>query len=88
MRSGFCKTKHGTIRGYTPSEYAGVSPDNRLTITPYCDTFLYVVAAQQDVARSSGQPIRAYAGVPVTIEFPGVGNMNDTEIEIYNADYI
>ena len=88
MRSGFCKTKHGTIRGYTPSEYAGVSPDNRLTITPYCDTFLYVVAAQQDVARSSGQPIRAYAGVPVTIEFPGIGNMNDTEIEIYNADYI
>jgi len=88
MRSGFCKTKHGTIRGYTPSEYAGVAPENRITVTPYADTFIYVVAAQQDVARLNGEPIRAYAGVPVTLEFPSIGNMNDTEIEIYNADYL
>ena len=88
FRSGFCKVKHGTIRGYTPNDYAGVTPANALTITPYIDMFLYVVAAQQDVTLNNGQPIRAAAGVPVLIEFPQIGNMNDTEIEIYNADYL
>lgn len=88
FRSGFCKTKHGTIRGYTPNDYAGVTPSNTLTVTPYADTFLYIVAAQQDVTLNNGQPIRAYAGVPVTVSFPQVGSLNDTEIEIYNADYL
>lgn len=82
MRSGFCRTAKGIIRGYTPAEYKGVAPANTMTITPYCNTFIYFDVAQQT------QYVRAYAGVPVTLEFPEIGSMNDTEINIYNADFI
>lgn len=82
MRSSFCKNSQGIIRGYTPTNYAGVTPENKMTITPYCDTFIYV-----DVAQQSHQ-VRGYAGVPVTLTFTDIGSMNDTEISIYNADFI
>ena len=88
MRSGFCKVNKGTLRGYTPTEFAGVQPKNRLTITPYVDTWVYIEAAQQDVTISNGTKVRAYAGVPVVIDFDQIGSMNDTEISIYNADFI
>lgn len=77
----YCTSNTGTIRGYTPTQWDGVTPASTITITPYCDMFVVVKAG------SIISKVRAYAGNPVTIDL-GVPAMNDTEIYPYNAPFI
>ena len=71
----------GTIRGYTPTEYAGVKPESKMTITPYCDLWVTVKAGSGTVQK------RATAGEAVELSL-GVSSMNDTEIYVRNAGFI
>lgn len=77
----YCTSNTGTIRGYTPTSWGGITPASKITITPYCDMFVVVKAG------SITSKVRAYAGVPVEIDL-GVPAMNDTEIYPYNAPFI
>ena len=77
----YCTSNTGTIRGYTPTAWGGITPASKITITPYCDMFVVVKAG------SITSKVRAYAGVPVEIDL-GVPAMNDTEIYPYNATFI
>lgn len=77
----YCTSNTGTIRGYTPTAWGGITPASKITITPYCDMFVVVKAG------SITSKVRAYAGVPVEIDL-GVPAMNDTEIYPYNAPFI
>lgn len=77
----YCTSNTGTIRGYTPTTWGGITPASKITITPYCDMFVVVKAG------SITSKVRAYAGVPVQIDL-GVPSMNDTEIYPYNAPFI
>ena len=77
----YCTSNTGTIRGYTPTAWGGITPASKITITPYCDMFVVVKAG------SITSKVRAYAGVPVEIDL-GVPSMNDTEIYPYNAPFI
>ncbi len=77
----YCTSNTGTIRGYTPTAWGGITPASKITITPYCDMFVVVKAG------SITSKVRAYAGIPVEIDL-GVPSMNDTEIYPYNAPFI
>lgn len=70
-----------TIRGYTPSEWQGVEPKSKMTITPYSDLWVTVKAGSVTVQK------RAKAGEAVEINL-GNSSMNDTEIYVRAAGFI
>lgn len=70
-----------TIRGYTPTNWAGVKPDGTFHITPYADTYVSVLYGSNPVK------VRGKRGQTYTIECP-ITAMNDTEVYIYNASII
>ena len=79
--SSYATSIKGTLRCYTPSEWSGIQPESKMTITPYYDTFVVIKAGSITTKE------RAYAGQPVEINL-GVQQMNDTEVYLYNAEYI
>ena len=79
--SSYATKTQGTIRCYTPSEWSGVEPKSVMNLTAYYDTFITVKAG------SSTSQIRANAGQEVELKL-GVSQMNDTEVYIYNSEFI
>ena len=69
-----------SFRGYTPTEWSGVKPSGLVTITPYTDMFINILAG------STAYRERAYAGKPVEIDVSAA--LNDTEIYLRNAGWI
>lgn len=70
-----------TIRGYTPTDWEGVKPESKITITPYSDLWVTVKAGSATVQK------RAAAGEAVELNL-GNSAMNDTEIYVRNAGFI
>ncbi len=70
-----------TIRGYTPSDWSGVKPESKMTITPYSDLWVTVKAGSVTVQK------RAKAGEAVELNL-GDSSMNDTEIYVRAAGFI
>ena len=69
-----------SFRGYTPSTWAGVQPSGILSITPYTDMYINILAG------STSYRQRAYAGVPITMDLSAA--LNDTEIYLRHAPWI
>lgn len=69
-----------SFRGYTPTEWSGVKPSGLVTITPYTDMFINILAG------STAYRERAYAGKPVEIDVSAA--LNDTEIYLRNAGWV
>lgn len=69
-----------TIRGYTPTVWEGVRPDGTFHIMPYADT--YVVCRFGSALYKQ----RAKRGQVYTVTHNG--QMNDTEVYVYNASVI
>ena len=69
-----------SFRGYTPSQWAGVEPNGLLTIVPYTDMWINMLAGSTPYRQ------RAYAGQPVQIDISA--SLNDTEIYLRNAQWI
>ena len=72
-----------TLRCYTPAEYEGVTPQNKLTLTPYADMYLVIRAGS-----TLSDPIRAKRGRTYEISFDAIGSLNDTEVYVYSASRI
>lgn len=70
-----------TIRGYTPSEWSGIKPESKMTVTPYSDLWVTVKAGSVTVQK------RAKAGEAVELNL-GNSSMNDTEIYVRAAGFI
>lgn len=70
-----------TIRGYTPTNWAGVKPDGTFHIIPYADTYVSVLYGSNPVK------MRGKRGQTYTVECP-IAAMNDTEVYVYNASII
>ena len=73
-------TDRARLRGNTPSEWAGVEPSGVITITPYTNMFINLLAG------STPYRVRAYEGVPVTLDISAA--LNDTEMYLYSAEWI
>ena len=69
-----------SFRGYTPNEWSGVQPNGLISITPYTDMFINILAG------STAYRERAYAGKAIEIDLSAA--LNDTEIYIRNASWI
>lgn len=70
-----------TFRAYTPKNWGGVAPSDKITITPYADMYV-TIQSGSGIAR-----VRAKRGTPYTLTCP-IDTLNDTEIYIYNASNI
>ena len=71
-----------TLRCYTPSEYEGVAPQNRITLTPYADMYLGLRAGSRTYRQ------RAVRGQTYELAFDEIGSLNDTEVYVYSAGRI
>ena len=67
-----------TIRGYTPTNWAGVKPDGTFHIVPYADTYVSVLYGSNPVK------VRGKRGQTYEVKCP-IAAMNDTEVYVYNA---
>lgn len=72
-----------SLRIYTPSTYAGVTPNADITVTPFSDMYCGVRYKANGTLLQS----RASANDPVTFEAPNE-TFNDTETAIYGASNI
>ena len=72
-----------SLRIYTPSTYAGVTPNADITITPYSNMY----AGVKYKANGTLQQIRAEKNTPVTFNAPDE-TFNDTETAIFGASEI
>lgn len=70
-----------TIRGYTPTNWAGVKPDGTFHIVPYADTYVSVLYGSNPVK------MRGKRGQTYEVNCP-IAAMNDTEVYVYNASLI
>lgn len=70
-----------TFRGYTPTQWGGIAPGKKITLTPYADMYINVTAGSGLINQ------RAKRGIPVELELP-IDALNDTEIYIYSASNI
>lgn len=70
-----------TVRGYTPSTWAGVQPASKMTITPYYNLWVTVKAGSNVVQKRAG------AGEAVELDL-GTAAFNDTEIYPYSASML
>ena len=68
------------IRGYTPSEWAGVRPSGLLSVTPYTNLYVNVLAG------STPYKVRAYEGQSCQLDISAA--LNDTEIYLRSAEWI
>ena len=68
------------IRGYTPSEWAGVRPSGMLSVTPYTNIYVNVLAG------STPYKVRAYEGQSCQLDISAA--LNDTEIYLRSAEWI
>ena len=68
------------LRGYTPATWTGVQPSSVLTVIPYTDMYINILAGSVPYQQ------RAYAGMPVQIDLSS--NFNDTEIYLRHAPWI
>ena len=73
-----CTSDDMTIRGYTPTNWAGVKPDGTFHIVPYADTYVSVLYGSNPVK------MRGKRGKTYEIKCP-IAAMNDTEVYVYNA---
>ena len=73
-------TDRARLRGNTPQTWAGVEPSGELTLTTYTDMYINLLAG------ATPYRVRAYAGVPVTIDI--VATLGNSEIYIYSAEWI
>lgn len=69
-----------SLRIYTPSEYAGVTPNANITVTPYSDLY----AGVRYKANGALQQQRTRKNQPITFTAPAE-TFNDTETAIYGA---
>lgn len=74
-----CVSDAITIRGYTPTTWAGVEPNGDLHITPYADVYIVVKYGTGYIVRQ-----RAKRNTEYLIECP-ISEMNDTEVYPYSA---
>lgn len=72
-----------SLRIYTPSTYAGVTPNADITITPYSNMY----AGVKYKANGTLQQLRAEKNTPVTFDAPDE-TFNDTETAIFGASEI
>lgn len=75
---------YATLRIYTPTEYAGVTPNADITITPYSSMYVGV----RYKANGALLQKRAFSGESVTITAPTNETFSDTETQIYGASEI
>lgn len=68
------------IRGYTPTEWAGVRPSGLLSVTPYTNIYVNVLAG------STPYKVRAYEGQSCQLDISAA--LNDTEIYLRSAEWI
>lgn len=68
------------IRGYTPTEWAGVRPSGMLSVTPYTNIYVNVLAG------STPYKVRAYEGQSCQLDISAA--LNDTEIYLRSAEWI
>ena len=73
-------SESASLRGYTPSSWVGVEPSGILTVTPYTDMYINILAGSIPYQQ------RAYAGQAVQIDL--TANFNDTEIYLRHAPWI
>ena len=78
--SSAATTNRARLRTNTPQTWAGVAPNGQLTLTTYTDMFVNLLAG------ATPYRVRAYAGVPVTIDI--VATLGNTETYIYSAEWI
>lgn len=69
-----------SFRGYTPKEWTGVAPSGLVSLVPYTDMFINILAG------STLYRVRAYAGQAVVIDI--TANLNDTEVYVRDAKWI
>ena len=81
FHSGYSRQNTASIRGYTPTDWAGVQPKPEMTVTPYSKLWVTVQLGSYVVQQ------RAEAGEAVTMNF-GSAVANNTEIYIRCADFI
>ena len=74
---------YATLRIYTPSEWAGVTPNADITIVPFSNMY----AGVRYKANGILQQIRANKNEPITFDAPNE-TFNDTETAIYGASEI
>lgn len=77
-----CTSDVITMRGYTPTNWAGVKPESKMKITPYADMYVALKAG------SVTSKVRAKRGVEYEMDFSAIGALNDTEIYPYSASMI
>ncbi len=77
-----CTSQLVTVRAYTPSNWAGVEPQNYIDLTMYADCYIVVKAA------STVKRVRAKRGETYTVTFDEAGTLNDTETYFYLAPMI
>lgn len=77
-----CTSKSITLRGYTPSTWAGVEPKSEVSVMLY--TKGYVVVQVGSIYKR----IKAEKGKFYTVTFTDSGDMNDTVINLHGANLI
>lgn len=78
--SSAATTDRARLRANTPQTWAGVEPSGLLMLTTYTDMYVNILAG------ATPYRVRAYAGVPVTIDI--VATLGNTEMYIYSAEWI
>ena len=68
------------FRGYNPSEWSGVEPSGRVSVTTYTNMYVNVLAG------SNSYRARATAGIPVELDISA--SLNNTEIYFRHAPWI
>lgn len=76
-----CTSDVITIRGYTPTNWAGVKPDGTFHIRPYADTYIVTRFGSNQIKT------RGKRGQIYEMKSP-MAAMNDTEVYVYNASII
>ncbi|MDO5546945.1 MAG: DUF6273 domain-containing protein [Eubacteriales bacterium] len=77
-----CTGKSITMRGYTPSTWAGVEPKSEVTVMMYNKG--YIVVQIGNIYKQ----LKAEKGKYYTISFSDSGDMNDTVINIHGANLV
>lgn len=77
-----CTGKSITMRGYTPSTWAGVEPKSEVTVMMYNKG--YIVVQIGNIYKR----LKAEKGTYYTISFSDSGDMNDTVINIHGANLV
>lgn len=77
-----CTSRSITLRGYTPSTWAGVEPKSEVSVQLYTKGYIVVQIG------SIFKRIKAEKGKFYTVTFTDSGDMNDTVINLHGANLI